>query len=181
MGNVAKRVSTSTPARGVGDETGSISFLYETDRFVIATWKGIGIHIWARQGTPPLVQKVDEYNTEFLKLHPRGIASLHVITKNAPPPDENTRILFKKLTKKFSKDLSCICNVVEGSGFWAGALHAFLTGLHWISRESHDYLICATVPEASAWVAETHSKWVGEPVAADELEEAVKKVRQRIE
>jgi hypothetical protein len=146
--------------------------------FVMATWKNVAIHVWTVQATIALVDALDRLSEAFTNAHPEGISAIHVIAKNAPLPPADVREHLQKVTKRHEKRVACVCHVVEGSGFWASALHGFLTGLHWITRGPYRLHICSDIPAAARWVPGPHVEVTKVPIGIADLEEAVRTVRR---
>lgn len=153
--------------------------MYETEGFVMATWKNVGIHIWTRQATLALVDQLDVLSEAFVPLHPRGISSIHVVAKNAPLPDEVVRDRFLEVADRFAKQLACVGHVVEGSGFWASALQSFITGVHWLSRRPFKFQICTSISAVAQWLPEPHWQRTGVSFESRELRRALEYVRAR--
>jgi hypothetical protein len=152
--------------------------LHNADGFIMATWKNVSIHVWTVEGTMALVDALDRLTATFTAAHPEGISAIHIIAKNAPLPPADVREQLQKVTKRHASRVACVCHVVEGSGFWASALHGFLTGLHWITRGSFRLHICSDVPAAARWVPAPHAERTKVSIGVAELEEVVRAVRR---
>jgi hypothetical protein len=152
---------------------------FETDGFVMGTWKNVAIHVWTKRATLPLVDKLEALSASFVAMHPEGISSIHIIAKNAPLPSGEVRDRFLEVANRFAKQLACIGHVVEGSGFWASALQSFLTGLHWLSRRTFEFRICSSISAVAYWLPELHAQRTGVTFEGGELEQAVEQVRRR--
>jgi hypothetical protein len=123
--------------------------------------------------------KLDELSPAFSSAHPRGFSSVHIIAQGTPLPERDVRQALRILTNKYAKNLACVCHVVEGAGFWASALHSFLTGFHYALREPFALHICTTLEMAARWIPEPHLQRTGVHIAPPELESALKAVRSR--
>ena len=80
--------------------------VFETDGFVMATWKNVAIHVWTKVATVPLVDKLDALSAPFVALHPEGISSIHIIGKHAPLPGGEVRDRFLEVANRFTKNLA---------------------------------------------------------------------------
>ncbi len=175
----AKRTKEATHEAGmagVGD-TDRPEVLHDSGGFVMASWKNVAIHLWTVQATIAMVDTLDRLSVTFTGAHPEGISAIHIIAKNAPLPPADVREQLQKVTKRHANRVACVCHVVEGSGFWASALHGFLTGLHWITRGPFRLYICSDIPAAARWVPAQHTHVTNVPVGVAELEEALRTVR----
>ncbi len=164
-------------AAGPG-ESPRLEVLHETDGFVMATWENVAIHVWTVAGTLPLVDALDRLSATFTSAHPEGISAIHIIAKNAPLPPSDVREALQEVTKRYALRVACVCHVVEGSGFWASALHGFLTGLHWITRGPFRLHICSDIAAAARWVPAPHAEATKVPIGVAELEEVLRTVRR---
>jgi hypothetical protein len=165
------------PSEGVADSR-NLEVLHDSGGFVMATWKNVAIHVWTVDATMALVNALDRLSATFTSVHPEGISAIHIITKNAPLPPADVRDELGKVTKRHANRLACVCHVVEGSGFWASALHGFLTGLHWLSRGPFRLHICSDIPTAARWVPAPHGEVTNVPIGVAELEEVLRSVRR---
>jgi hypothetical protein len=157
----------------------SPTVVYQTEGFVMATWKNLALHMWSVPATPALAAKLDEYSAPFVALHSNGVSAIHVIARDTPLPNSEVRELLRGITNKYAKSLACVCHVVEGSGFWASALQSFLTGLHFASRAPFELYICSTVAAAARRVAEPHARRTGVSFTVQDLETSLEAFRRR--
>jgi hypothetical protein len=165
------------PSEGPADGR-NLEVLHNADGFVMATWKNVAIHVWTVEATIALVEALDRLSATFTGAHPEGISAIHIIAKNAPLPPAHIREELGKVTKRYANRLACVCHVVEGSGFWASALHGFLTGLHWIARGPFRLHICSDIPAAARWVPAPHAEVTKVPIGIAALEEVMRTVRR---
>jgi hypothetical protein len=173
----ARLPSTDGATKQSPGEARAPEVLHDADGFVMATWKNIAIHVWTVQATPALVDTLDRLTASFIGVHPEGISAVHTIAKNAPLPDADVRDRLQQVTKRHASRVACVCHVVEGSGFWAGALHGFLTGLHWLTRGSFRLNICSDIQAAARWLPAPHGQGTKIVVGVAELEEVLRSVR----
>ena len=173
------RALPNPPATVEGGNPDSPRIVYETAGLVATQWKNIAIHLWTAAASTAMVMKLDELSPPFANAHPRGVSSIHIITQGTPLPERNVRDALRNLANKYAKNIACVCHVVEGAGFWAGALHGFLTGLHFGPRDPFELHICTTLAMAARWVPAPHLRRTGVFVATNELETALKAVRSR--
>jgi hypothetical protein len=156
-----------------------LQVIHDSNGFTMATWKNVALHVWTAQATPATVDTLDELSARFASAHPEGLSAVHIITNNIPPPDSHVREQLRQVTNRYAEQIACVCHVVEGSGFWASALHSFLTGLHFLTRGPFKMHICSDIPAASRWVPAQHVRRTKVAIAPAELEDVLKYVRQR--
>jgi hypothetical protein len=152
--------------------------LHDAHGFLMATWKNVALHVWTARATFALVDTLDELSGRFTSTHPEGISAVHVIANNTPLPGKDVRERLTQVTNRHAKQLACVCHVVEGSGFWASALHSFLTGLHFLTRGPFKLHICSEIPAAARWLPEPHARRTKVSFEAEELEQALTGLRR---
>jgi hypothetical protein len=152
--------------------------VHDSDGLLMATWKNVALHVWTARATPAVVVSLDELSGRFTSEHPEGISAVHIIANNTPLPDKSVREQLSQVTNRHAKQLACVCHVVEGSGFWASALHSFLTGLHFLARGPFKLHICSNIPAAARWLPAPHADRTNVSFGAQELEEAVTQLRR---
>ena len=155
------------------------SIVHDGQGLVMGTWKNLAIHVWTTRATPELVDTLERLTGPFVRAHPEGFSAIHVIANGAGLPDNQARERLREVASRYVNQLACLCHVVEGSGFWASALHSFLTGLHWLTRGPYRLHICADLPGAARWVPEYHERRTRLAIAEADLEDALVFVRER--
>ena len=164
--------------RGTSDE---VVTRYEERGFIIAEWKNVSIVVWGTQATIPLVKKLWETGEALIGRHPEGISAIHIIANGVPLPDSATRAELNRLTDAFAKSLACIATVLEGSGFWASAMHSFVTGIQWVSsRRPFKSKIGSTLADAAGFVPTPHHEKTHVRVGSTELLRAITTARERV-
>lgn len=152
---------------------------YETDGFIMATWRNVVIQVWTKQATLAIVDKLGALAEAFVAMQPRGISSIHVVAKDIPLPDQAVRDRFVEVANGFAKQLACVGHVVEGYGLWAGALQSFITGVHWLLRRPFKFQICSSISAVAQWLPEPHWQRTGVSFETRELQRALEYVRMR--
>ncbi|HEX4339205.1 MAG TPA: hypothetical protein VH062_25030 [Polyangiaceae bacterium] len=152
----------------------------EAPGFIIALWRNVSVVVWGVQATMPLVQKLESHSDDFVAKHSEGISAIHVIANGAALPDSTTRSELNRLTAKYSKDLACMATVIEGTGFWASAMHSFITGMHWVSRRPFKVRISGSISDIAGWMPMAHAERTGVRFTAPDLLRAISSVRERI-
>jgi hypothetical protein len=159
---------------------GDVVIAHEEPGFVIAEWKNVSIVVWGVQATLPLVARLRGAAEALIARHPEGIASVQIISNGAPLPDSATRAELDRMTDGFAKSLSCVATVLEGSGFWASAMHSFITSIHWVARRPFKVRIGSTLSDAAAWIPTPHYERTRVRVGPTELLRALTSARARV-
>jgi hypothetical protein len=153
--------------------------VHDSHGLVMATWKNVALHVWTTRATPAIVDTLDDLSELFISAHPEGVSAVHLIAANTALPDADVRERLRQVTNRHAKHLACVCHIVEGSGFWASALHSFLTGLHLLARGPFKLHICADIPAAARWVPAPHMRKTNVSLDSAELEEVLTYLRRR--
>jgi hypothetical protein len=165
-------------ARGASDD---VVTRYEAPGFIITEWKNVSMVVWGTQATIPLVNKLRETGVAFIGRHPEGISAVHIIASGVPLPDSATRAELNRLTDVLAESLACIATVLEGSGFWASAMHSFVTGIQWMSsRRPFKSKIGSTLADAAGFVPIPHQERTHVRVGSTELLRALTTARERV-
>jgi hypothetical protein len=165
-------------ARGTSDE---VVTRYEERGFIITEWKNVSIVVWGTQATIPLVKKLRETGESLIGRHPEGISAVHIIANGVPLPDSATRAELNRLTDAFAENLACIATVLEGSGFWASAMHSFVTGIQWVSsRRPFKSKIGSTLADAAGFLPTPHHERTHVRVGSTELLRVITTARERV-
>ena len=177
-------MSSAAPKRRADFEASSdvrslTTIVYDANGLVMGTWKNVALHVWTTRATPQLVDELERLSESFARAHPEGFSAVHVIANGAGLPDNQARDRLRDVANRYVHQLACLCHVVEGSGFWASALHSFLTGLHWLTRGPYRLHICSDLRAAAQWVPEPHERRTRVSLAETDLEDALLYVRGR--
>jgi hypothetical protein len=153
--------------------------LHETKGFTLASWENITVCVWMTQATVPLCDKLDELSAPFVKAHPEGISSIHVIGNGALLPGAAARRRLEEITERYALDLACVGTVLEGAGFWMSAFLSFLTGIHRLSAHPFESYTCTSIRAIAAWMPSYHAKRTGKNISDKELEQVLRLLRMR--
>jgi hypothetical protein len=145
---------------------------YETTGCIMGSWKNITIAVWARQGTVELVGELARVSAEYTKRDAdTKVSTVHMILNHAPLPDTPTRNALRALSELYAPKLACVGTMIEGAGFWAGAVRGLVTSLQIVApRRSFRMHICGSTNALASWMAEPHTRETGVSVEPSELE-----------
>jgi hypothetical protein len=154
------------------------TLVHDSQGLTMATWKNVALHVWTAQATPVVVDALDGLSAAFTSTHPEGVSAVHILANGIPLPEADVRERLRQVTSRYAEHLGCVCHVVEGSGFWASALHSFLTGLHLLARGPFRLHICSDIAAAARWVPGPHMRRTNVSIVSAELEEALTDLRR---
>lgn len=141
----------------------------EPDAFAFCTWKNVTISVWWLQATGPAVERANAVARGVLPTFPDGISSIHIVKEGALLPDAEGRTALMKLIKDFESDVACAAVVVGGSGFWASALRAAITGVWLAAASPMELKMMGTFEEVAAWLPPKHQVRTGVQLDPGEL------------
>ncbi len=153
--------------------------LHEAKGFILASWKNITVCIWMTQATVPLCDKLDELSAPFVKAHPEGISSIHVIGNGAPLPGAAARHRLEEITARYAPHLACVGTVLEGAGFWTSAFLSFLTSVHRLSAHPFKSYTSTSIRAIATRVPSYHAKRTRTNIAEKDLEQVLRLLRTR--
>jgi hypothetical protein len=148
--------------------------------FVLAKWKNVGIVVWGVQATLPLVAKLEVFSDALIAEHQEGISAVHVIANAAALPESATRAELDRISNKYAKNLACMATVIEGTGFWASAMHSFITSIHWVTRRPFKVRISSNLNEIAAWLPTLHWERTGVRFSTADILRVLQSIRDRV-
>lgn len=145
--------------------------VHAVDGCVLGHWRRVCIGVWAIPGTLELVQAQEEVMRLVCEDGPR-FAAVHLVIKRAPLPAAGVREAYQELARRYAPHLTSVALLIEGDGFWASAVRAFLTGVVMLDRRLRTKAF-SDVAELSAWIAEAHNEEASDAIAPHELSAAI--------
>ena len=76
---------------------------------------------------------------------------MQYVEQGAPPPDTAARNALADMLTAGRGRLVCSSLVYPGTGFWAAAARAFVTGLNLLARPGFPHVVFPTVRDAAQW------------------------------
>jgi hypothetical protein len=124
-----------------------------TDVHTLATWHSLQIVVWKQAPTVTALTDVYKATEALLVHHPDGVAVLGIAQSGMPLIGPEERKLAAAQLKDFGARMKCLCSVIEGDGFWAGATRSVMTAIMMVARPPCPVKTFARVDEAAAWQA----------------------------
>ena len=155
-----------------------LAIVFADDGIAIASYGATTITVLAEPSTLPRLARLRRHLEKHRDAHPDGTYSITVLGPDAlvhVVPSE-IREESTAIARDFPSAGSTI--VVEGTGFTAAAIRAFLTGLFLVSRTRSQ--IHSTVAEAAEWLARRVAPTGGDPLEARDVAAAVEQARAAI-
>jgi hypothetical protein len=100
--------------------------------------------------------------------------------RKPPLPTSEARDELLSLMKKFSENVACIGTVLEGSGFWAGAVRSFIVGLRLVAPRTFEMQTYASIAELSEWIVGPHAIRTGVEIDRAQLERVLTALRLKL-
>ncbi len=158
-----------------------VDVLHRDQGCLFATWQNVLVAAWTIQSTGELARKLGQVTEAFVRSHPEGFSTVHVIARKPPLPTSEAREEFAALTKRYSKQLACVGTVLEGSGFWASAIRSVIVGVRLVSGQPFDMQIYSSIDELSEWLPRPHATKTGTRLEAAALSKALAEVRTQLD
>jgi hypothetical protein len=145
----------------------------EPGAFAVGSWKNVLIVVWRTQATAPLVDRLDRAILTLAGRQPGLRSNVHVISEGAGLPTPEARAGFVTLMRRNAHELACISIVIDGSGFWSGALRAALTGIRLVTPRSIQYRLVGSVDDTVRGLPVEHEERTGVRLDAGQLRTAI--------
>jgi hypothetical protein len=85
---------------------------------------------------------------EQVKQYPQGIACLIILPPDARPPPDDVKRSVKSMLMRLASSISCLCYVIEGTGFKGVAARATLVGMKIFSSRPYPIYVETSMSEA---------------------------------
>jgi hypothetical protein len=145
----------------------------ERGAHVFALWKNVIVGIWAATADPERVTRFAAATAKATATLPGMRSNVHIVVESAGLPGDAARSAFSGLMSSNAKQLACIAVVVQGTGFWSGAIRSATTQMRMQSNVSLAHRIFGSVDEVSRWLPGEHERRSGVALAADDLREVL--------
>jgi hypothetical protein len=155
-----------SPAAGLArlnDEPGVCTFW---------SWKNFVIGTWRQPATELSVQHLVDAMERILPTYPSGISGFHVVHEGTAPPTPGARKLLLGAMERYADNVAGLGVVLMGGGFWASAVHAAITGVRMLSRQSVKMRIDTAVSPAARWLCPLHTEKTSTRIEPDDLRRA---------
>jgi hypothetical protein len=142
--------------------------------YQLGVWNSILFARWERSADAIGISHLDEISKSFRTAHPTGRQSgIHIVLEGVGLPTPEARAGLMRLMKTQADQIAAIAVVICGSGFAAGAIRSFLTGLRLAAPRSFDFRVHSRTSDVLAWLPEAHNRQTGEDIKAAQLERAL--------
>ena len=145
----------------------------EPDTCCCGAWQNVTITRWQSRATGPATDRVSRVSAEIRGEYPQGISSVHLIVEGAPLPTPEGRAGLNTLMNAHASQLACVAVLIGGTGFWASAIRAMITGLRSMSSRAYELRLFGSVEEIVAWLPALHARRTAVELNPDELAQAL--------
>jgi hypothetical protein len=108
---------------------------------------------------------------EQVRAYPKGIACLVILPPDARPPPDDVKRAVKSMLMRLSSSISCLCYVIEGTGFKGVAARATLVGMKIFSSRPYPIYVETSMAEALTKVVSHLAN--GDAAAIDSILKAI--------
>lgn len=145
----------------------------EPGAFVVGSWKNVLIVVWRTQATAPLVDRLDRAIVTLAGRQPGLRSNVHVVSEGAGLPTPEARAGFVALMRRNAGELASVFVVIDGSGFWSGALRSVLTGIRLVTPRSIQFCLVGSVDETVRGLPCEHEARTGVRLEGGQLRTAI--------
>ena len=153
----------------------------EAGSFVFAAWKNVLIVVWAGQIDGPAVERFTRAVDAMSTRRPGLRSNVHVVTKGTALPTPEARAGLVQSMTRHSRELASVAVVLCGTGFWASALRAAVTGMRFLAPRTFDFQLFGTIDEVIHWLPPEHQKITGVYLDPGALRSALNAAQRRID
>ena len=121
----------------------------------VATWRNVLVTIWRGQHTlQSLPQELAPVVETLIRKYRSNLVSLTIVEDQAAPPERRARREAVRLHRHYAAYVCAAAMVVEKPGMIGAMFRGIATAISRLSRDPHPTAFCATVTEATTWLAE---------------------------
>ena len=142
---------------------------FEPGQYAFFAWQNVLICVWPTAATGAAVERWGSHVRELLKQHPKGESHIHIVKAGAPVPTADARAGFVGLMHEFEHNLAAAAVCLLGSGFWASAISAAITGMRMLAPRSFEMHIHRDLESVGEWLPDEHHRHTGVVLRPDDL------------
>jgi len=142
-------------------------------RCVFARVQNVALQVWFAQAQEEDARVLVGATKKMYEDYPHGISTLHWLRNDAPLPTPGARQHFSYLMDAYGHWFGESIMVLDGLGFWAGAVRAMLTGVRIASGGKAGFRVVPSLHEGLSRLTETHTERTGLRVQPAELSSAL--------
>lgn len=136
-------------------------------------YQNVLIAVWLDAANGPVM---DRFGAAVSKVRERrfpGTSVINWLTPGRPMPDQEARIRLVRMANSFESRVACVSVILNGSGFWAGAIRAMVNGIALLIPSSMDIRVDGALTHTTLWLPAVHSKRTGWPITGMAVRSAV--------
>lgn len=119
-------------------------------------------------------------SVQLVQRYPMGLSSIHWVRSGGRLPDHEARSVMSRTLAAYGDHYGRLAIVLNGDGFWAGAVRGMLTGLGIASGNREAFRVVASTVEAVRWLSEPHRQRTGVTVDGPRLCQSVARLVESI-
>lgn len=151
----------------------------EPDAFAFCVRQNVVVSVWWKQATGPAATRLDAVIRATLREFPQGFSSVHVVKESALLPDADGRKELMRMMRDYQHNVGCVAVIIGGTGFWASAFRAAVTGMWITTTQAVDLRLMGTYDEAAAWIPAKHQARTSVRIDASEVMDLLRKADSR--
>jgi hypothetical protein len=141
----------------------------ERGAFVFSLWKNVIVTVWGAAATAERVARFGAVVSKHGERLPGLRSHVQIIVESAGLPTDEARSAFSGLMNARHKQVACLALVVQGTGFWSGAMRSAITQMRMQASVPVAHRTFSTIEEVTRWLPGEHEKRSGVAVTGDDL------------
>lgn len=130
-------------------------------RYGIGHLDNVALQVWHAPADESAALEIARIADQMYETYPGGISSIHWPRHGKGLPTPKVRKLLAATMKKHMEWTGEVVAVLEGDGFWAGAVRGMLTGIRMAAGKRAGLRIAASMSEVVTWLPEVHHRRTG--------------------
>jgi hypothetical protein len=147
---------------------------------VFGLWKNVVVAVWAATANAERVARFAAVASKAGERFSGLRSNVHVVVESAGLPGDEARAASSGLMNARQKQVACVALVVQGTGFWSGAIRGAMTHVHMQANTAVPLRMFGSMDEAARWLPGEHERRCGVALSPDDLrvvlESAVREV-----
>ncbi|HLK41203.1 MAG TPA: hypothetical protein VKU41_30840 [Polyangiaceae bacterium] len=157
--------ATSAPAT----VEGFVVLDHEPGEFVFARWRNVLIAVWRRTISGPHVSRFTKAVETMAAQFPGRRSNVHIVAAGTGLPSEEARLRLAASMRRYKGSLACVAVVLCGTGFWASAFRAAVSGIRLLAPGAFGFHPMESVDQVVGWLPTEHERLTGVKLDPEEL------------
>lgn len=145
-------------------------------RAIFARYHNVALQVWLAQCDETDALALAQASRQMQEEFPDGISTVHWLRNNAALPTPGARQHFAHMMDTQADWFGDVAMLLDGDGFWAGAVRGMLTGLRLAAGKRAGFRVFSEMGECTAWLAPQHERRTGVRLEGLEIANALRTI-----